>query len=503
MKHRPVCLIIRDGWGRGAEEASNAIYSTPTPHTDRYEREYPTTLVKADGLAVGLPAGSQGNSEVGHLTIGAGRIIYQSLTRIDNAVEDESFFKNEALVEAVRLAKQRGSTLHLVGLIQEEGVHAVTRHGVALLELCKREGLDNVVVHAITDGRDTPPRSAGEHMAVLDEGIRKVGVGRVASVIGRYYAMDRDTRWDRTQMAYDAIIKGEGQAVSSWQEAVSDAYAADENDEFIKPRLIDYAGAGKDDVMIFFNFRLDRTRQLTRAVCEPDFDGFETVDHNIHFVGMTHYYDDGHFAEAFSPLSTADLLGEVISKAGLKQLRCAETEKYAHVTFFFNGQLNDPFPGEERIMVKSPDVATYDLKPEMSIYEVRDKLLAAIEDDTYDVIITNFANCDMVGHTGVYEAIEQAVKAVDECTHEVVEKVLAKGGACIVTADHGNSDQTELPDGSPMTAHTTNPVPLMVIGNGDCNLREGGTLADIAPTLLDLLKMEKPEEMSGESLIEH
>ncbi len=501
-KKRPVCLIIRDGWGKGNDDSGNAIREANTPHTDAYEANYPTTLITTSGEAVGLPAGYQGNSEVGHLNIGAGRVVYQSLTRIDKSVKDGDFFTNEAFLKAIATAKEKKSKLHLIGLIQEEGVHAVTRHCISLLELCKKEGLEDVLVHALTDGRDTPPKSAMEHMTLLQDGIDKVGVGRVASLIGRYYAMDRDNRMERTKIAYDAIMKGEGKAINNWKEGIEDAYAAGENDEFIMPRLIDYSGVGKDDVIIFFNFRFDRTRQLTKAIVESDFKEFETIDHNISFVAMTHYYDDGNFEEAYPELSNENILGEVIANAGLKQLRCAETEKYAHVTFFFNSLRNEPFENEDRILVDSPKVATYDLQPEMSIYEVKDKLLEAIESDKYDLIVTNFANCDMVGHTGVFDAIIKAVEAVDECVHEVVEAVLGKGGACVVSADHGNADKTKLDDGSPMTAHTVNPVQLMVIGAGDVKLREGGSLCDIAPTVLQLMEIDQPADMTGNTMIE-
>ncbi len=501
MKKRPVCLIIRDGWGYAGPQANNAIHQAATPFTDECEKTWPTTIVETSGLGVGLPEGYQGNSEVGHLNIGAGRVVYQSLTRIDKAIADRDFFINKAFVEAMNTARQRGSTLHLIGLIQEEGVHAVTRHCLALLEMAKKIGLDKVLVHAITDGRDTPPKSAHEHLTFLQRGIDRIGVGRVASLIGRYFAMDRDTRWDRTELAYRALLRGEGKAVPDWRSGIEDAYAAGENDEFFKPRLIDFEGMGAEDVMIFFNFRFDRTRQLTKAIVEPDFDAFETVTHNIHFVAMTHYYDNGNFVEAFPEMENKNILGEVLANAGLKQLRCAETEKYAHVTFFFNGQRNDPFPGEDRILVNSPKVATYDLQPEMSAFEVRDKLVAAIQSDQYDVVITNFANCDMVGHTGVYEAIVKAVETVDTCVRDVVEAALAKGGVCILCADHGNADQTRLADGSPMTAHTTNPVPLTLVGVKNASVRQGGKLCDIAPTILAMLGVEKPEEMTGESLI--
>ncbi|MBD3322235.1 MAG: 2,3-bisphosphoglycerate-independent phosphoglycerate mutase [Chitinivibrionales bacterium] len=503
MPPRPVCLIIRDGWGKGKPEKANGIFAGNTPFTDEYEKKYPTTIIKTSGMAVGLPDGYQGNSEVGHLNIGAGRVVYQSLTRIDKSISDGDFYENDAFVKAIGLAQERNATLHLIGLIQEEGVHAVTRHCHALLDLCSRLNFGKVLIHALTDGRDTPPKSAKKHLAFLQEGIDRTGIGRVATVIGRYYAMDRDRRWDRTELAYRAVMQGEGKKVPEWSAAIDDAYAAGENDEFIKPRIIDYQGVGRDDVFIFFNFRFDRTRQLTKAIVEPDFSEFKTIPHSVHFVAMTHYYDNGHFTEAFPELENKNILGEVLSAHGLKQLRSAETEKYAHVTFFFNSLNNDPFPGEDRILVDSPKVATYDLQPEMSAYEVRDKLVEAINSDTYDVVICNYANGDMVGHTGVYEAILKAVEAVDTCVHDVVEAALAKGGVCILTADHGNAEQTTLEDGSPMTAHTTNPVPLTLAGEEykNARLRNNGALCDIAPTILDILKIDKPAEMTGESLI--
>jgi 2,3-bisphosphoglycerate-independent phosphoglycerate mutase len=502
-KKRPVCLIIRDGWGKAANNEANAIFKADTRFTDQYEKTCPTTLIQTSGLNVGLPAGNQGNSEVGHLNIGAGRIVYQSLTRIDKSITDGDFFTNATFLKAVRLAKERNSTLHLMGLIQEEGVHAVTRHCVALLKLCKQQGFSRVVIHAITDGRDTPPKSAMEHMQLLQKGIDETGVGRVATVIGRYFAMDRDNRWDRTELAYKAIMDGAGTKVASWKQAIEQAYAAGENDEFIKPRLIDYTGAGNDDVMVFFNYRFDRTRQLTKAIVEPDFNSFPVRRNDIFFVAFTHYYDNGHFEEAYPEMVNKNILSEVLAGNGLKQLRCAETEKFAHVTFFFNALRNDPFPGEDRILVDSPKVATYDLKPEMSALEVRDKLVEAINSDKYDVVITNFANCDMVGHTGVFEAIVKAVETIDRCVHDVVEAALAKGGACILTADHGNAEQTKLADGSPMTAHTTNPVQCTVVGMGNIKLANDGRLCDLAPTMLDIMGVAQPAEMDGRSLIIH
>jgi 2,3-bisphosphoglycerate-independent phosphoglycerate mutase len=501
MKKRPVCLIIRDGWGKGKDSDENAIFTAKTPFTDAYEKTCSTTLVFSSGLAVGLPDGYQGNSEVGHLNIGSGRIMYQSLTRIDKSVSDGDFFSNPTILEAIHHSKKMNSAVHLIGLIQEEGVHSVTRHCIALLKMCKNAGVSNVLIHALTDGRDTPPKSALEHMTLLQDGIDKTGVGRVASLIGRYYAMDRDKRWDRTELAYRALMQGQGKPISSWKEGIEDAYGAGETDEFIKPRLINYKGIGDNDTIIFFNFRFDRTRQLTKAIVEPSFSEFPIVAHTARLVAMTHYYDNGNFKEAFPEISTANILGEVISKNGLKQFRCAETEKFAHVTFFFNSQRNDPFPGEDRTLVNSPKVATYDLQPEMSAFEVRDKLVEAIRSDIYDAVICNFANCDMVGHTGVFSAAVKAVETVDTCVHDVVEAALAKGGVCLVSADHGNAEQMKLADGSPMTAHTTNPVPLMIIGAGKVALRSGGTLSDIAPTMLEFMDIAQPAEMTGKSLI--
>ena len=503
MKLRPICLIIRDGWGKGKDEPSNAIYMAKTPFTDEYEKNFPTTLIQTSGLSAGLPAGYQGNSEVGHLNIGAGRIVYQSLTRIDKSVSDGDFFTNPAFLKAINFAKANKSTLHLAGLIQEEGVHAVTRHCISLLELCKAQHFDRVVIHAITDGRDTPPKSAEEHLTLLEAGIKKNGVGRIATVIGRYYAMDRDNRWERTERAYRAVMQGEGEKVMDWREAIRNAYAAGEGDEFIKPRIIDYHGTAENDAFIFFNFRFDRTRQLTKAMVEPDsqFTQFARQRTVKCFIAMTHYYDNGNFTEAYPEVENRNILGEVLAARGLRQFRCAETEKYAHVTFFFNSLRNEPFNGEDRILVPSPKVATYDLKPEMSAFEVRDKLVEAVNSGKYDVIICNFANGDMVGHTGVYDAIIKAVETVDTCVHDVVEAVRHQGGACIIAADHGNAEQTKLEDGSPMTAHTTNPVPLTVIGAGSFNLRTGGKLCDIAPTMLELLDIPKPADMTGVSLI--
>jgi len=502
MSQKPICLIIRDGWGRGQENADNAIWSAHTPNADHYESSCPTILVKTSGLDVGLPAGTQGNSEVGHLNIGAGRIVFQSLTRIDKDIDEGRFFDNKVLTNALAIAHERGSTVHLMGLIQDEGVHAMSQHAVAILEMCAKFGYSKVLLHAITDGRDTPPRSALKHLEWLQKEIDRVGIGRIATLVGRYYAMDRDKRWERTELAYRMLMHGEGEAVQNWHEAIDNAYAAGENDEFIRPRVMNFTRLQENDVFIFFNFRFDRTRQLTQAMVEPDFHFFPTRTHHVHFVAMTHYYDNGHFVEVFPEIGYENILGKVVADAGLTQLRCSETEKYAHVTFFFNALRNDPFPGEKRILVDSPKVATYDLQPEMSAFKICDRLLEAIEKGGFDLIVCNFANGDMVGHTGVYDAIVRAVEVVDSCVGRVVDAVVAKGGVVLLTADHGNAEQTRLEDGSPMTAHTLNPVPLSLVGAREgVRLRESGRLSDIAPTILDLLGVEKPIEMTGQSLL--
>jgi len=503
-RKKPLVLVIRDGWGIGDHADDDMVWTANTEHSKYFEKTSPTTSLDACGEAVGLPAGTMGNSEVGHINIGAGRIVYQSLTRIDKSIRDGDFFENEVLKQAIRAAKERNSKIHLMGLIQEEGVHAATRHCNALLEFCKRNDFDNVVVHAFTDGRDTPPKSAAKHLAFLDEGFKKSGVGKLGVIVGRYYAMDRDNRWDRVKIAYDAIMKGVGTPMKNWEDAITNSYSKGEFDEFIKPYIIDgYSGAGKDDVIIFFNFRTDRVREITKAIVEPDFREFETIKNNILFIGFTHYYDNGNFEEVYPEIKNNNIFGEVLANAGLKQLRCAETEKFAHVTFFFNDQRNEPLKNETHILVDSPKVATYDLQPEMSAFLVRDKLVAAIESDEFDVIICNFANGDMVGHTGVPEAIRKAVEVVDTCVYDVVKAVQKKNGIAILTADHGNADQIYLPDGSPMTAHSMNPVALTIVGAGNIQLRKGGNLSDIAPTCLELLGIEQPKEMTGKSLIVH
>ncbi len=500
-RKKPLSIIIMDGWGVAPANEGNALAKARTPNLDRYNCKYPNTTLRAEGLNVGLPAGNQGNSEVGHLNIGAGRIMEQMLVRIDNQIERGEFYENEVLRVAVEHCKVNGTNLHLIGLVNDQGVHAVTRHCNALLMLCKKMDFDDVYVHAFTDGRDTPPSSAEIYLEELEEGIRKADRGKVALVVGRYWAMDRDTNWDRVKVAYDGMTGLKGVQCRSWREAIGDAYAAGETDEFIKPRIIEgFPGIRDGDAVINFNFRLDRAREITHALTDTDFKGFERTRLDVKYVGFTNYYDDGEFEIAFPPVRQANILGQVLSDHGLRQLRCAETEKYAHVTFFFNDSDETPFEGEDRTLVHSPKVATYDLKPEMSAYGVRDRLLEAVASDTYDVIIANFANGDMVGHTGVFEAVVRAAEAVDECVGAVADAVLEKGGAVIITADHGNGEQMFLEDGSPMTAHTTNPVPFILCGMGNIDLRKGGRLCDIAPTMLKILGIEQPAEMTGISM---
>jgi len=502
MPKKPVCLIIRDGWGKAPDSEGNAISRAKTPNADAYHEKYPHTLIKTCGEAVGLMKGNMGNSEVGHLNIGAGRVVYQNLPRITKSIRNGEFFQLPQLLAAIQHCKERGSTLHLLGLINDQGVHAITSHCIALLELCKKQAFENVLVHAFTDGRDSPPKSSPRHLSELQSGIDKFGVGRVATVVGRYFAMDRDNRWERVELAHNAILRGEGKAADSWRAALEAAHAAGETDEFIKPRVIDYDGMKDGDAVIFFNFRTDRARQLTHSLLDETFPHFKREKLKLHYVTFTSYYDGGPFEVVFEQPRLENLLGKVLSDAGLKQLRCAETEKYPHVTFFFNGQVEDPYPGEERAMLPSPKVPTYDLQPEMSARGIRDEVLGAIEKDQFDVYIVNFANCDMVGHTGVFDAVVKAVEVTDAYTEDLVEAVLKKGGTVLVTADHGNADEMLLADGSPMTAHSLNDVPFVALGAGDIKLRSGGALCDIAPTILELLSIKQPGEMSGRSLLE-
>lgn len=470
-------------------------------------KECPHVLIGASGMDVGLPDGQMGNSEVGHTNIGAGRIVYQELTRITKAIQDGDFFENEAFKSAVDQCKWFNSTLHIFGLMSDGGVHSHIDHICALLELAKRNGLTKVCVHCFMDGRDTPPTSGADYVQKVVDKINELGIGCISTISGRYYAMDRDKNWDRVERAYDAIVRGKAPVYADAVEAIKTCYANGKTDEFIEPMIItEGANIQKDDAVIFANFRPDRAREITRAIVDPDFNGFAREDGNlkVKYVCMTQYDATMPNVEiAFKPQSLTNTFGEYIAEKGLTQLRIAETEKYAHVTFFFNGGVEQEYKNEDRALIKSPAVATYDLKPEMSAIEVTDEVIKRINSDKYDVIILNYANCDMVGHTGVFDAAVKAVETVDTCVGRTVDAILAKGGAALITADHGNADQMLEDDGvSPFTAHSTNPVPLILVGRNDVKaLAEGGVLADLAPTMLELLGLDKPAEMTGKSLL--
>ncbi|MDB8805323.1 2,3-bisphosphoglycerate-independent phosphoglycerate mutase [Romboutsia sp. 1001216sp1] len=505
---KPIALIIMDGFGESKIVDGNAVLNANTPNLDNLIKEYPHTLISASGLDVGLPNGQMGNSEVGHTNIGAGRIVYQDLTRVSKAIEDGDLFKNEVLLETMKNAKT--SALHLMGLVSDGGVHSHIDHLKGILKMAKENGVENVYVHAFTDGRDTDPKSALKYIQDIEDYMKELGVGKFASVSGRYYAMDRDKRWDRIKLAYDAMVNGKGLTASSATEAVENSYAEDKNDEFVLPTVIVENGhpvglIKEGDSIVFGNFRPDRAREITRAIVDTDFTGFERPNMKTYFTCLTTYdITIKNVHVAFKPQSLENTLGEYLAKNGKKQLRTAETEKYAHVTFFFNGGVEEPNEGEDRELVPSPKVATYDLQPEMSAYEVTDKLLAKIDEDKYDFIVVNFANPDMVGHTGVIKAAIKAVETVDECVGKVVEKILSKGGEAIITADHGNVELMQDPETkSTITAHSTNPVPFILVGEKDksLSLREGGRLCDIAPTILEMMNLDKPEQMTGESLI--
>ena len=492
-----------DGFGKNESTYGNAIAAAKKPNLDKIVSENPMTFIGASGLDVGLPDGQMGNSEVGHTNIGAGRVVYQELTRITKAIQDGDFFTNEALVGAMENCKKNSSALHLMGLMSDGGVHSHNTHLYGIMELAKRSGVDKVYIHCFMDGRDVPPTSGKDYLAELYKKCDEIGVGEIATVMGRYYAMDRDNRWERVVKAYKAMTEGEGVKFDCACKMMEESYANDVTDEFIVPAVSEKAVPVKDnDSIVFFNFRPDRAREITRAFVDPAFSGFEREQlKGLYYVCMTQYdatMPNVHVA--FKPESLENTFGEYISDKGLKQLRIAETEKYAHVTFFFNGGVEKQYPGEDRILVKSPAVATYDLQPEMSAYEVTDKLLAAIDSDKYDAIILNYANCDMVGHTGVFDAAVKAVEAVDTCVGKIVDAVAAKGGVTLITADHGNADKMYEADGSPFTAHTTNPVPFIVVGY-PCELREGSRLCDIAPTMLKIMGLEQPKEMTGVSII--
>ena len=503
---KPVILMILDGFGVGleAEKRGDAIKAAKKPNIDKLFAENPVTKIGASGLDVGLPDGQMGNSEVGHTNIGAGRIVYQELTRITKSIEDGEFFENEALLKAVDNAAQEGKALHIMGLLSNGGVHSHNTHMYAIVELAKKKGVKNVYVHAFLDGRDVPPTSGKDFVEECANKLKEIGIGKIATVMGRYYAMDRDNRWDRVEKAYSAMVYGEGNKACCPVKAVEESYANDVTDEFVVPTVCEENATVKPgDSIVFFNFRPDRAREITRTFVDPEFKGFERKNgfFPLTYVCMTQYDASMPNVEvAFKPQSLKNTIGEYISNKGMTQLRIAETEKYAHVTFFFNGGVEQPYEGEDRILVKSPAVATYDLQPEMSAYEVTDKLVAAIKTGKYDMIILNYANCDMVGHTGVFEAAVKAVEAVDECVGKVVTAIREMDGVALITADHGNADKMIDTDGSPFTAHTTNLVPFCVVGY-PCELREGGRLADIAPTMLKIMGLPQPKEMTGKSLI--
>ena len=512
MTKKMTALIIMDGFGERAETYGNAIKLAGTPNLDKLEAEYPHTVIGASGMDVGLPDGQMGNSEVGHLNIGAGRIVYQELTRITKSIHDGDFFKVPEFVDACQKAKKNGGKLHLMGLLSDGGVHSHITHLFALIDLAKQQGLDNVYVHCIMDGRDTPPSSGIEYVQQLQDYMDKVHFGKIATISGRFWAMDRDKRWDRIQKAYEAISCGVGDKADCPICAMKNSYKNEKTDEFVVPCVIQEDGkpvatVEAGDSMIFFNFRPDRTREITRAFIDANFSDFERLGgyKPVTFVGMTRYDDTfTNIETAFKPVTLTNTMGEYLAANGKTQLRIAETEKYAHVTFFFNGGVEAPNPGEDRELIPSPKVTTYDLKPEMSAYEVTDKAVELIGSGKYDVMILNFANCDMVGHTGVLEAAEKAVKTVDACVDRVVKAVLATGGQVLITADHGNADMMIDPTtGEPFTAHTTNKVPFILVdpSRKDAKLREGGRLADLAPTMLELMGLPKPTEMTGESLI--
>ena len=507
MAKRPLLLCILDGFGWVPQETyGNAIAAAKTPYFDKLFASCPFTTIGASGMNVGLPDGQMGNSEVGHTNIGAGRIVYQELTRITKSIADGDFFENEALVSAMRSAKENGKALHLMGLLSDGGVHSHNGHLYGLLEMAKRMGLTKVYVHAIMDGRDVPPDSGLGFIKELQAKLASLGVGTIASVTGRYYAMDRDNRWDRVEKAYAAFVYGEGNHGTP-VEVMEKSYAEGVTDEFVVPAVTCEGGrVAEGDSVIFFNFRPDRAREITRTFVDDAFTGFARRYGRfpVHYVCFTQYDATmPNVSVAFRPQVLTNVLGEYLAKNGKTQLRIAETEKYAHVTFFFNGGVEAPFEGEDRALIHSPKVATYDLQPEMSAYLVADECVKRIESGKYDVIILNFANCDMVGHTGVFSAAVKAVEAVDECAGKVIDAVLAAGGAVLLTADHGNADKMYDPDPEhPFTAHTTNPVPFLVAGLGDVKLRQGGVLADIAPTMLKVMGLPQPEEMTGKSIIE-
>lgn len=511
MKKKLVALLILDGWGIGKDYVGNAITHADTKNYDELSKKYPYTELNASGLEVGLPEGQMGNSEVGHLNMGAGRVVYQELTRITKSIKDGDFFEKQEFLEAMENCKKNGTDLHLMGLLSDGGVHSHIKHLFALLELAKREGVKNVFVHCFLDGRDTAPQSGQIYLTQLEEKMKELGVGRIATIMGRYYAMDRDKRWDRVEKAYNALVVGEGEQAINSEECLTRAYPQNITDEFVPPTVIvDHSvpiGKIKNgDSVIFFNFRPDRAREITRAIVDRDFHGFirkEIV--KPFFVGMTTYDSNIERVKvAFKPQTYKNTLGEYLGFCGKNQLRIAETEKYAHVTFFFNGGVEAPNVKEERVLIPSPKVATYDLQPNMSAVEIKNEVIDRIRSEEYDLIILNFANPDMVGHTGELGATIKGLETVDQCLGEVVREIQLVGGKALITADHGNAERMiDEETGEKVTAHTTNKVPCIIIGEGDVELRSGGSLCDVAPTLLDMMGLEVPKEMEASSLIKH
>ena len=506
MAKKPVLLCIMDGFGWvPGETYGNAVVAAKTPHLDALMAKYPMTTIEASGMAVGLPDGQMGNSEVGHTNMGAGRIVYQQLTLITKSIKDGVMLKNPVLVKNMKAAIDAGKAIHLMGLVGTGGVHSHADHWFGVLEMAKHMGAKKVYLHCITDGRDTDPHSGKGFLADLQAKLDELGIGKIASVSGRYYAMDRDNNWDREEKAYAAFVYGEGNHAANAAEAIEASYAADKTDEFVLPCVTCEGGRVQDgDTVIFMNFRPDRARQMTRIFCDDEFKGFERRGgrKQVNYVCMAEYDATMPNCEvAYPPVELKNVLGEYLSANGKTQLRIAETEKYAHVTFFFNGGVEASYEGEDRCVIPSPKVATYDLKPEMSAPEVADECVKRIESGKYDVVILNFANCDMVGHTGVFDAAVKAVEAVDAAVEKVVTAVLNAGGCAFLTADHGNAEKMMNPDGTPFTAHTTNVVPFVAVGCGDVKLREGGCLADIAPTMLPYIGLPVPAEMTGKSII--
>ena len=509
MSNKLTMLMILDGFGNNSNTSGNAVQIAKTPNIDELMKKNPTTQIHASGLDVGLPEGQMGNSEVGHTNIGAGRIVYQELTRITKSIEDGDFFSVPELCAAIEHCKENNSKLHIMGLLSDGGVHSHMRHLFAILELAKRKGFEDVYVHCFLDGRDTPPASGENYILKLEEKMKEKQIGKIATLSGRFYAMDRDKRWQRVEKAYNAMVRGEGVKSTSAEMAIESSYQKEVFDEFVEPTVIcsngkPVATIEDNDSVIFYNFRPDRAREITRAIVDKDFKDFETKElKNLYFVCFTQYDETMPNVEiAFKPTVLKNTFGEYISGKGLKQLRIAETEKYAHVTFFFNGGNEKQYEGEDRILVPSPKVETYDLKPEMSAYEVTENVVNAIKSQKYDAIILNYANPDMVGHTGNLDAAVKAIEAIDECVGKVIKAINEVNGVLLITADHGNAEQMiDYKTGEPHTAHTTNPVPLVLIGIDDVKLKEG-KLADLAPTMLDIMGLEKPEEMTGESLLE-